>query len=419
MILKLVVVFVFLNNVLGSVANPFTTPIGEEEAFTSNTGVARHKSLGAFFYNPGALSTIDRSSFSLSGSLYSYYSYELDTGVEVGDARGTINGSGFSAIPGTFIISKKIKKGNLAFGILKPSDFKTESKENWRGANSSIGGMTSAEGILRTESGETWAGISYSTKVDDKIGVGVSVFGINHYNNTLGFVNQLYDDDSTKVRSSLTRQTLDSYGVLAILGAYYHERNYSLGVSLKTPSFTIYDKAEYYRTISDNISGTMQTTKTDLTDVESNFYRPADLSLGYSSRLNDTYTISLDISIQMPVKFTYLKTNDVETEGKVETKLTPRFNSGLTVRHSEKFMSLYGVSYNPSTIKNQSRNKLNSEADAYVVSTGFIMTDNNLSTGLGVNFLYGEGVSKFAGGYDNAKLTIYNAGIQLLSGYNF
>lgn len=419
--MKILLAFLFSISISihANIANPYITPMGEEESFMSNTGVANHKSLGSFFYNPGALSSIDRTSFSLSGSLYSYYNYKLDTAAEVGSSKGSLNGSGFSAIPGTLIISKKTDKGIIAFGVLRPSDFKTETKENWSGVNSIIGGNTSAEGVLSTESYEVWMGASYSRKIDSKIGVGVSVFGFNHYDYATGLVDQSFEDDSTKSKSAYTRQVVDSYGILAILGIYYNERNYSLGLSIKTPSFTLYDSAEYYRTTTNNTSGSMVKTKVDMQDVETGFYRPADISLGYNSKLSDKYRVSIDVSFQMPAKFTYLKTNDVDSESIIETRLTPRLNAGFQINHSESFKSMYGVGYNPSTIKSQSKNRMNSEADGYLLSGGFIMTENNLSTGIGFNLFYGEGLSKFAGSSTEAKLKIMNGGIQILTGYHF
>jgi hypothetical protein len=417
--MKLILCFFFSFSILANIANPYITPMGEEESFMSNTGVANHQSLGSFFYNPGALSSIERTSFTLSGALYSYYGYRLDTAATVGDSKGSLEGSGFSAIPGTLIISKKTEKGIIAFGVLRPSDFKTETKENWSGSNSVIGGNTTAEGILRSESYEVWMGVSYSRKVSKKIGLGASIFGFNHYDYATGYVDQSFEDDATKTRTSNTRQLVDSYGVLAILGVYYRERNYALGLSFKTPSLTLYDKAEYYKSTTDNTSGTVVNTKIDLKDIETGFYRPADLSFGYSADYSDKYTFSADVSIQMPVKFNYLKTNDVANETRVETKLTPRFNAGLEVNHSDSFKSMYGLGYNPSTIKSQSNNRMNSEADGYLFTGGFIMTENNLSTGIGFSLFYGEGLSKFAGSSTDAKLKIYNGGVQILTGYNF
>ena len=48
--------------------NPNLLPLGEEEALLANTGTARSGSTGAVFYNPAGLSTVEGTSFSLSGS---------------------------------------------------------------------------------------------------------------------------------------------------------------------------------------------------------------------------------------------------------------------------------------------------------------------------------------------------------------
>jgi hypothetical protein len=220
--LPLVAIFIMAALPHGAIAqlsyNTNILPLGDKEALLGNTGTGGLGSTGAVFYNPAALTLLEGSSFSLSGSAYMQYSFKTKPFAVIDGNVLDYSGSGFQSVPTSLVMARSLGTWKVAFSLLVPTQFKYEGQQDWR---LTVGGTPYRLKILQNYSEAIFmGGLSVARKINDRWSWGVSVYG--QYFSYLSFSDVRFSniDDPTKISLSSSRDQRAPVSLYVLAGLH-------------------------------------------------------------------------------------------------------------------------------------------------------------------------------------------------------
>lgn len=322
-------------------------PLGDKEALLGNTGTGGLGSTGAVFYNPAALTLLEGSSFSLSGSAYMHYAFEASPFAVVAGNSLDYAGNGFQSVPTSMVMARSMGAWKVAFSLLVPTQFKYEGQDDW---DFLLGGAPYRLKLLQNYSEALFmGGLTVARKIDDRWSWGVSVYG--QYLSYLSFndVRLTRADDPTLTSISITRDTRRPISLYVLGGLHRQAGNWGLGLRIAAPSFRILGQGTHYAyTYQALVPGASTTTgETDLTGLTADFETPLDLRLGATYTPSAKLRLALDASYGSGVEYASVSGPGYSVRDELES--TFRVSGGGEFALAQGRALLGGLSWSPST----------------------------------------------------------------------
>lgn len=395
-----------------SAYNPNVLPLGNKEALMGNTGTGGVRSTGAVYYNPAALTMVEGTSFSLSGSVYTSFRFEGKSIATIADTNLDYEGGGFSTIPTSAISVKHWGNWYLGLSFLVPMEFHFEGQQSW---NIPVGIQTLDLKLLQNYREKIFlGGVTVARSLGKGWSAGITVFGQTYsYLSTIDFRGTIVEDPGLLIQAT-QRESRAPADLLLIGGLQRRWEKWNLGLRIAAPSIYLFGKGEYYSFSFSNIEGpgTGSQSIIDITEVRSKFRTPLDVRLGLVHQASSKWQLALDVAYRFPIRYTVYEDNRLEeTEG---LRGNFRVNSGFEYRLKEK-MALYGgASYTPTTLRETGEE---AGLDFFSLFAGGKLFTQFIETNIGLFYSRGKGESRIGiGEVDSSQLYEY---IGLILGTNY
>lgn len=368
--------------IFGDIFNPGVQPIGEVEALMANSGVAYFGSPSNAYYNPGALAFSRGIRLSVGANTYSYQSFEADKYARFDGQDVGYQTSNFNAIPSTAVSTLN------HFGFVQALSFFSEREElhdriKWDTQN------TNSNLLSSSQNQQLRAGVSFADKLTEKVGLGISIFGIRYLEQSISSLSIEFDNFQNSATSSIVYDEIEVYGLQASFGiAYRFSEDIDFGFRVQSPLAKLHGSSSMYQNEISFIGGQRQASATIDEEETADYNLPVDMAWGarfqlFDGRLN-SYT---DLGLQFPLSY---RPSSRAEEVKVE--LSPRLNTGLEYQVLDSWQILSGFSYIPSASpKLTDEQEGHSRLDYYNGSLGVRQTGENHRLGLGALVSWANG----------------------------
>jgi hypothetical protein len=207
--------------------------------------------LSATFYNPGAIALFPDVKFILSAQVYQLDNYTIKDGAAEGkdlDYSSIVPSPNFVAFDFDFDF---LGDDRLALSILTRQnanvEFSTRIIDSIEVIESSPGKESFAGGTnLEKKFSDVWGGITYSTKLSEKIGIGVTgyISYRSHTMSTLTILQALKSDGDIASYSDITNYQFSNCRALAKIGFGFNFKPLTFGLTFTTPSLNMFGSGQ-------------------------------------------------------------------------------------------------------------------------------------------------------------------------------
>lgn len=206
--------------------------------------------IGLTYYNPARLSLIENNGFAFNARAYQYNQINIDPLITDGDpvSRGTFTGVP-SLVGGTFsLFNQRFAYVFLSKYRVNRDIFSTYSQLN----NRILDEFPDAEAYLLKTSvandiRDDWYGLSWAKKLNDKLSLGISLFGSYYKYRGIRAYSQDFQFTSEQVSSEQFQYSFDqrSYGFHVKIGADYRFEKVDLGININLPYLEVASSGSY------------------------------------------------------------------------------------------------------------------------------------------------------------------------------
>ncbi|UCD62009.1 MAG: hypothetical protein JSV59_05445 [Flavobacteriaceae bacterium] len=207
--------------------------------------------LGLAFYNPARLVFVDKPSFVIAGKAYEWSQFTFE---DVFETEIDLNTSNFNGIPsivaGTFNL-KFLPKHKFAYSIL--SRYRSDIPLNYSSGIQDNPEIDPIENEVRRVTNisfqnklrEEWYGITWAYPVNEKLGVGASLYGSIYTNRGSSDIDVSAErqDSSTAGYSSELNYEQKTYGLFLKMGVAWQLSNIEIGANLNLPFIPVETRA--------------------------------------------------------------------------------------------------------------------------------------------------------------------------------
>jgi hypothetical protein len=353
--------------------------------------------LSATFYNPGALSLRNESSYLLSTESVQLQS--VSTQAKPGQEVLNTSSSAFGAAPSLLagVLPKWLGEHNsLAWSFLTRQKLEVRLGARLTDPVPGEGVHSASESYVDERLEEDWAGLTFAHPLSSSLGLGVTWYGIyrgQRSRKELSF-QAVRADAAALDASGVSDFDYSHYRMLLKLGLAWQSKVWNLGVSLTTASLGLFGSGKAGYTVS--VAGTdvygngrpapaILSTST-LTDLASDYRSPWAVGFGASRQIGRT-RVYASAEWYAPVeRFTVLTGAQEASGATLGQQLRGVFNAGLGVqRVVTGYVSVYGAFHTDYTAStgNPSADVGISDLDLYHVSGGlsFRVRDNHFTLG--------------------------------------
>ena len=289
-------------------------PLGDKESLMGNTGTGGLGSTGAVYYNPAAMTQLEGTSFSLSGSAYMRYEFAGEPAAVLDGNELNYTGTGYQTVPTSVIMMRRAGEWHLGFSVLVPSQFAFEGVNTW---DLTIAGRGLAIRLEQSyEESLFLAGLSAARKLDERWSVGISLYGQNYsYLATVDSRVQFSDSPELLSQSS-QRVKFSPTGLLPILGLHRKGERVDLGLRVSLPSLRLWGTGSYYDMTYGNLAGagTGTTEVVDVTDTDADHRTPLDVRIGATFHASERWLLATDLSYGLGLDYDVLADPRAEEE---------------------------------------------------------------------------------------------------------
>ncbi|QCK16576.1 OmpP1/FadL family transporter [Mangrovivirga cuniculi] len=396
-----------------SAYNPNILPMGDKEPLMANTGTGGLASTGAVYYNPAALTMLEGTSFSLSGTAYLHYKFTANP-------IGTINGqdlkyeaSGFQTVPTSIVMVKSYKDWKVAFSVLTPMDFRYEGLSSW-----TINGPDQALDVTFLQNYKEnmlLVGLSAAKKINEQWSWGASLYYQGFSFSTFIEANTIVNNNPERLIQQSSRTTIRPKNIMIIAGIQHEGEKMNFGIKLTTPSIYLFGKGDYYNYNFSNINpDNITADEINLTGIKTKFKTPGEIRAGITYKPGVNWTIASDIGYSFKLNYDIYPDNEIEERESLRGNF--RVSSGAEYLLSDRISLYSGGSYTPSLEKPGEGEK---GVAFWAFFTGFKLKSKYFHTDLGLFYSIGNGEQPKAVGTGITKLRYRYLGAFLGTNYTF
>jgi len=282
----LFLIFVFLKS-YSQQGNYKFNNFGNRSILLSGNVTGSVEDLGLTYYNPSRLTEVESTGFEFNAKAYQLTSFELKN--LVGD-ESNLNSSNFNGVPSMAGAVFNLFGTRFAYSVISKSRFETDV-----GYSSSIPQNEIQEFFpdldeyeislgLGSNTRDDWTGLTWAKKINQKLSLGVSLFGSIYKYRTAHNIDQTITstDDTVAFYQEITEFQQDSYGLIIKIGGNYHFSKFDLGINISVPYLELYSEGRfrYNKVISGVGSDYDEFFHYDLKDLNSKRKEPLSISLG-------------------------------------------------------------------------------------------------------------------------------------------
>ena len=247
-LISLLILLITLNiELIPQEDNYWNIQYGTRSTLLGGTVIGSVSDLSATYYNPGAIALFTDVKFILSAQAYQYDKYKVKDGIGEGrdlEYSSITPSAGFAAF-------------NIDFGFLKDDrivvsvltrqlgqfDFRNRIIDSMDVIESSPGKENFAGGANYSRKfQEVWAGITYSNKINDVIGLGITGYvAVNSYTNQSNTILQaLKTDGEIASYTRILNYDYNNWRALLKGGIGINLNPLTMGISFTTPSLNLF-----------------------------------------------------------------------------------------------------------------------------------------------------------------------------------
>lgn len=246
-ILLLTGIFLFYVKLVAQENNYWNIQYGTRSTLLGGAVIGSVSDLSATFYNPGAIALFPDVKFILSAQVYQFDNYTIKDGAAEGrdlDYSSIVPSPNFVAFDFDFDF---LGDDRLALSILTRQnsnvEFSTRIIDSIEVIESSPWKESFAGGTnLEKKFSDVWGGITYSSKMSEKIGIGVTgyVSYRSHTATTLTILQALKSDGEIASYSDIKNYQFNNCRALAKIGFGLNFKPLTFGLTITTPSVNMF-----------------------------------------------------------------------------------------------------------------------------------------------------------------------------------
>jgi hypothetical protein len=342
---SILIIVIYLPLLKAQDAHYWTNHYGTDAQLLGGLVVGSVNDLSSTFYNPGAISLTTDERLILSTDAVEFIRVEADEGLGSDNPGSTQT----RPTPGIFayrFMSDSLQKNHFAFSVVIRRNFDYEFEnvflsqkeivDIWPGIENYVG-----ENYLRNSLNETWVGFSWSRKLSDNIGLGITQYVAvrSQHARTQNISQLLGEFDSGNSLVYINRWSYWHARLLWKLGYIYSSNKFSYGITLTTPSISILGNASSFNNFSyvgNDVEPTLVSSYQE--DVSAVYKSPLSVALGARYRINNTQIyFSAEYFSKVPtynvidISKLYDIGNEQLNSGGIEHKLKEVINFGLGI----------------------------------------------------------------------------------------
>jgi hypothetical protein len=255
--------------------------------------------LSATFYNPGALSLRNESSYLLSTESFQWEAIttEAQPGLEVLDTSSSRLGAAPSLLAG--VLPRWFgEETRLAWSFLTRQKLEVRIGQRLTDPIPAPGVSSAAESYLDQRVEEDWAGLTISHPVSRTVGLGATWYGVYRGQRTRAELSAhaVTAQAAALAASGVSDVEYSHYRTLAKLGVAWQTESWNAGVSITTPSLGAFGSGKTAYTLSvagvdangDGASEPPVLVTSTLEDLDSDYRSPWAVGAGVSKRVGST-----------------------------------------------------------------------------------------------------------------------------------
>jgi len=332
---------------------------GNKSILLSGNVTGSVEDLGVTYYNPSRLVFLENTSFAFNAKAFQINSIKLSN---IDGEASKVRNTDFDGVPGMAGGTFKLFNERFAYSFISKSRLNIDLNYSTTTPQSKIMesfiDLTAYKATinLRTKINDDWFGLTWAKQLNEKISLGVSLFGsIYTYDgqSDLNYTIQ-YEDNSTAFMQYITGFSQDSYGLLIKIGGNYHFQKLDVGININLPYLEVYKKAHFnYNYVIAGIGNEIdQFYDYDLTNLSSTRKEPLGISIGSGvpigkSKLHFNIDYISGLSNYQRIEIPDIDTGkDQLTSVFFEEKRKDVFNfgAGAELYLNEKFTTIVGLS---------------------------------------------------------------------------
>jgi hypothetical protein len=225
----------------------WTTQFGNRARLLGGAVVGSATDSSALYYNPGALALVPKPELLLSGTVFQYESVGVDNALGPGE---NLSDSRFALVPSLFageIRFEGLGENRIGYAFLTRQDAEfrvNERADVTEGLRTSIPGLRFASAGVQYETRlrEYWFGGSWSRKVGEKVGFGVSPFIAvrNHRGRAQALTQALGEQGEGGIAITSRDFDYQHWRLLLKAGVSTDWERWKLGLTVTTPSLGLF-----------------------------------------------------------------------------------------------------------------------------------------------------------------------------------
>ncbi|MCX2743288.1 hypothetical protein OO013_05395 [Mangrovivirga sp. M17] len=396
-----------------SAYNPNILPMGDTEPLMANTGTGGLASTGAVFYNPAALTMLEGTSFSLSGTAYLHYKFKAKPIATINGQDLNYEAAGFQTIPTSVVMVKSFKEWKVAFSVLVPMDFRYEGLSSW-----SINGPDQTLDVTFLQNYKEnmlLIGLSAAKKINDYWSWGTSLYYQGFSFKTFAEANTIVNNNAQRLILQSSRTTIKPNNMMIIAGIHRKGEVLNFGLKITTPSIYLFGKGDYYEYNFSNIDpNNIDADEINFTGLKTQFKTPGEIRAGITYKPDVNWTIASDIGYSFNLDYDIYPSNEIEEVESLRGNF--RVSTGAEYTLSENILLYTGGSYTPSLEKPGEGEK---GVTFWAFFTGFKLKSKYFHTDLGLFYSRGHGEQPKAVGAGKTDITYRYLGAFLGTNYTF
>lgn len=292
-------------------------PLGDQEAFLANSGVALAQGVGGVLYNPANLAVLDRSRVSASGNTF-YYVKSKSNSSDFG------NTNTLDTAPSFLVSANKSKDYVTAFSIIVP--FQKESTNGGQipvTYDDASGAQGNADVSISTREAELDLGFSFAKNLNDRWAWGLTLLAVR--STIRNEVQLFYENESAgRVVSADVRTEKVFYNLTTLLGLLYQDLNnkhrMTYGLMISPPSVALAGESEVVENFITNASGTLEASLVH-EDHSARRLTPWKISLGASGYFRPHIKLIADLDYQPALEYTDTSWDSTSSEQRLPEKV--------------------------------------------------------------------------------------------------
>jgi hypothetical protein len=226
---------------LSQEANLWNQQYGTRSTLLGGSVIGSVSDMSATYYNPGTIALFREASLLLSAKGYEYSQQVIEGGA--GDGRD-LTSSSIKPLPDLVASSLPfdwLGEHSLAFSILIRKRIDTDIQTRGQVSPLTSGGLAAAELIATNELDEFWGGLTWSTRLSEQIGIGMTMYlAVRNQDRRTQFLQEELDTSGSVATSvSINQYSYQHYRLLWKAGLGVNLDPLTLGATITTPGLAI------------------------------------------------------------------------------------------------------------------------------------------------------------------------------------